>query len=335
MIGRHLKDRYQIEAELGAGGMGVVYQAYDPELKRSVAVKVLPGTSLSQESRTRLRAEAQAVARFKHPNIVVVHDFGEVDSSPYIVMELLDGVLLSERLPLPIDEVIRISEQICSALEHAHSRGIIHRDLKPGNITLEPDGNAKLMDFGLASSDLADSDGVFAGTVAYTPPEQITGGPIDERADLYSFGVMLYEMATGQLPFEADDPIAMIFQHRHAAVIPPMEVEPGVPQSLSDLIVHLLAKRPADRPGSARELLAELKELSRLTSAPSLLQLWQRPGSGDSGTCQSGHRPEQLSHRNLWTGRSALPDPQRAAQRDGDRALDTGGFQSGWGLSGP
>jgi tetratricopeptide (TPR) repeat protein/predicted Ser/Thr protein kinase len=266
--GTLLNGRYYLDAELGRGGMGVVYRAQDRLLQRPVAVKVLSQDGLGSEGRARLLREAQAAARLNHPNIVAVHDAGEAEGQSFVVMELVEGVSLFDRKPETIDETIRMARQICNALEHAHRNGIIHRDLKPENVLVAPDGTAKLMDFGLARSIASrlSQEGAVVGTVFYLAPEQALGKPLDGRADLYALGVMLYEFTTGQLPFAGDDPFAVITQHLHAPVVPPRAKNEVIPVALDTLIVRLMSKNPDERPASAT---AVIEMLDEVVSAPS------------------------------------------------------------------
>ncbi len=279
VIGISLNQRYRIEAELGRGGMGVVYRARDTVLNRDVAVKVLSGpalgagegTVLSTEGQARLLREAQATAQLNHPNVVSVYDAGEAElpgptgSVPFIVMELVEGVSLQDCPPGSLEEILDIACQVCTALEHAHAQGIIHRDLKPENVLILADGTAKLVDFGLARTVASrlTAEGAILGTVFYIAPEQALGQEIDGRADLYTLGVMLYEWAAGRLPFEGDDPVALIGQHLHAQVVPPREHNPEIPPALDALIVQLMSKRPEDRPRSAAEVRQMLEALAR------------------------------------------------------------------------
>jgi tetratricopeptide (TPR) repeat protein/predicted Ser/Thr protein kinase len=260
MIGTVLNNRYQVKAELGRGGMGVVYRAHDTLLERDVAVKLLSRQALGSEGRARLLHEARATAKLNHPNIVSVYDAGEVDGAPFIVMELVEGASLHERRPEGLHEILAIARQVCAALEHAHAYGVIHRDIKPENVALTPDGTAKLMDFGLARSVASrlTVEGTIIGTVFYLAPELALGQAVDGRADLYALGVMLYELTTGRLPFTADDPVAVISQHLHAPVVPPRAKNAAIPPDLDALIVRLLSKEPGDRPGSATEVLGML-----------------------------------------------------------------------------
>jgi predicted ATPase/DNA-binding SARP family transcriptional activator len=263
-----LHDRYRFEDEIGRGGMSVVYRAHDTLLERDVAVKVMSAAELGTEGRARLLHEARSAAGLNHPNIVTVHDVGEADGSPFIVMELVEGESLYDlkvagsRSPQAMDEVVAVARQICAALEHAHAHDVIHRDLKPENVMITPDGAAKLMDFGLARSMASrlTGEGTVTGTVFYLAPELALGQGFDGRADLYALGVMLYELTTGRLPFVGDDPLAVISQHLHAPVVPPRAKNDQIPPPLDALIVRLLSKDPADRPASAAEVLALLEQ---------------------------------------------------------------------------
>lgn len=240
--------------------MGTVYRANDSALERDVAIKLMSNSKLGTEGRTRLLREAKLVAKLDHPNIVTVFDTGEVDKNPYIVMQLVEGHTLYEKPPKGLEEITTIMRQVCTALEHAHNNGIIHRDLKPENVIIETGGKVKLMDFGLARSVASrlTSEGTIIGTVFYMAPEIALGQEIDERTDLYSLGVMLYELTTGVMPFEDADPVAVISQHIHAPVVPPRAKNEDLPPALNDLIVSLLSKAPADHPASASEVIGTL-----------------------------------------------------------------------------
>jgi tetratricopeptide (TPR) repeat protein len=270
MLGRVLNDRYRLDAELGRGGMGVVYRGHDALLDRAVAVKVLSEAELGTEGRARLLVEAQSVAKLNHPNVVSIYDAGQADDLAYIVIELVEGSSLHDRRPESLEETLSITRQVCAALEHAHSHDIIHRDLKPENVLLARDGSAKLTDFGLARSVASrlTSEGTVVGTVFYLAPELALGQELDGRADLYALGVMLYELVTGRLPFLADDPVAVISQHLHAPVVPPRARNPEVPVALEALIVQLLAKAPEGRPASATEVRLVLERLAAGEAAP-------------------------------------------------------------------
>jgi serine/threonine protein kinase len=279
MIGITLQERYLLESELGRGGMGVVYRARDTLLERDVAIKLVAAESLGTEGRGRLLQEAQAAASLNHPYIVAVYDAGLADESDdsraaaFIVMELIDGLPLSDYQVAGIEEVLTIASQIAAALEVAHGRGIIHRDLKPENVLVSiqpaPAGelvavHVKLMDFGLAritGRTRMTQEGALVGTMAYIAPEIILGQPATEASDLYSFGVLLYELAAGRPPFEGDTPTAILSQHLHAPVTSPNVFNDRVPPDLDSLIVALLHKKPEKRPASAAEVAETLRRL--------------------------------------------------------------------------
>lgn len=296
MLSSVLANRYRLDAELGRGGMGVVYRAHDLLLDRDVAVKLLSQTNLGTEGRARLLREAQAAARLNHPNIVSVYDVGFVDEalpdlpsgtksgqSPFIVMELVEGETLYTRYPLAPEQLLTVTQQMCAALAHAHTHGVIHRDLKPENIVITSTGVAKLMDFGLARSVASrlTVEGGLVGTVFYLSPEQVTGQVVDQRADLYALGVILYEMTTGRLPFDGDDPLTVIAQHIHAAPTPPTTHKPELSPALEAVILKLLAKQPEERFASATEVSEALSDLTgarRPTPAPAPVPRHNLPG---------------------------------------------------------
>ncbi len=266
--GNLLNDRYRLGPVLGRGGMGVVYRAHDPVLDREVAVKVLSEQALGTEARARMLAEAQAIARLNHPNIVAVYDAGEADGSPFIVMELIEGSNLHDQPPDSMERVVEIARQVCTALQHAHDHDLVHRDLKPENVLIDVDGTVKLMDFGIARSMASrmTSEGHISGTVFYLAPELALGQDFDGRADLYSLGVMLYELATGELPFAQGDPLAVISQHLHASVVPPRAKDPDFPPRLDALILDLMEKSPEDRPASAEAVCQQLEQPDLLSA---------------------------------------------------------------------
>ncbi len=258
MIGATLQNRYRIDAELGQGGMGVVYRAQDLLLNRSVAVKVLSAAELGTTGKPRLLAEAQAAAKLNHPNIVNVYDAGEADGQPFIVMELVQGETLRAYRPATLAETLQLARQMCAALDHAHANGVIHRDLKPENIVLTPSQTVKLMDFGLArasDSSRRTEEGALVGTLSYLAPEIIQGQPASVRSDLYALGVMLYELVAACPPFNGETFLAVVSQHLYAPVTPPSAHNPEIPDWLDDLILRLLSKQPAERPAAAAEVL--------------------------------------------------------------------------------
>ncbi len=265
-FGTVINKRYKLTSELGKGGMGIVYRAHDETLKREVAVKLMSETTLGTEGRARLLREAQLTANLNHPNIVTVHDAGEYEENPYIVMELIEGKTLAEEKPDSLEGIIETFKSICQALEHAHSKDIIHRDLKPENVIIDQQGTVKLMDFGLARTVASrlTTEGTLLGTVFYMAPEQAMGDEMDHRVDLYALGVMLYEFVTGELPFEDTNPVAIVSQHLNAPVVPPRARREDLPPALNDLILNLLEKDPDNRPPSATNLFQLFQEPSLL-----------------------------------------------------------------------
>ncbi|HEY2435691.1 MAG TPA: protein kinase, partial [Solirubrobacteraceae bacterium] len=264
------RGRFRVERLLGEGAHKQVYLARDATLDREVAVALLRVAGLSADRAERVRREAQAMGRLaSHPNIVTVYDAGEEGGRPYIVEEYLSGGTVADLLaktpgrPLPIHRAVSLAADVCAALAYAHGHGIVHRDLKPANVWLNSSGAAKLGDFGLVaamrqsgSATLArlTEEGGLLGTLAYIAPEQALGRTADPRADLYSLGVMLYELVTGRVPFAADDALAVISQHLRTPPVAPAWHNSDVPKALDALIVRLLAKEPRDRPRSAAEV---------------------------------------------------------------------------------
>ncbi len=260
-----LQDRYQLIEVIGQGGMGTVVRGHDLLLERDIAIKVLTNPKLKKEAQTRMLREAQAAAKLNHPNIVSIYDAGFHKDVPFIVMELVEGEPLHRTHLEELEDIIQIVCQICDALEHAHGEEIVHRDLKPDNVIITPDRIAKLTDFGLARSisSRLTHEGFIEGTVQYMAPEQALGKEIDHRTDLYSLGVMLYELVTGQLPFNADEPLQIITQHLHIRAVPPRVLIPDLPTSLDKLIVKLLEKQLAERPASASSVRVALEATAR------------------------------------------------------------------------
>lgn len=265
---RILNGRYRVGPKIGDGGMAVVYRGFDTLLGRNVAIKVLREQYTTDPSFvTRFDREAQAVAALTHPNIINIFDVGVDGGSHYFVMELIDGPNLKEVLrargSLDVDEAVAIMLQVLAGLGYAHARDLVHRDVKPQNILLLPDGTAKVTDFGIAKG-LSDATlteaGTGLGTVHYISPEQARGEPATPASDLYSAGVMLYEMLTGVLPFTADSAVGVAVKHLHDQPAPPSRINPAVPATLSALTLHALEKDPAARFTSAREMAAALRD---------------------------------------------------------------------------
>ena len=258
-------NRYEILQTIGAGGMAEVYKARDTALNRLVAVKVLRREySTDEKFVERFRVEAQSAAGLSHPNIVSVYDVGEENGIYFIVMELVDGITLKDYIvkkeKLQIREALNISVQIAQGLSAAHANGIIHRDIKPQNIIISRAGKVKVTDFGIAK--MAGSNTMTttaAGTVSYISPEQARGGYSDERSDIYSLGITMYEMLTGQVPYEGETNIAVALLHIQGDMVPPKELEPSIPESFNKIILKCTQKKPERRYAKARDLIADLR----------------------------------------------------------------------------
>jgi serine/threonine-protein kinase len=262
--------RYRALKRLGVGGMAEVWCAEDEVLGRRVALKLLGGRFTEDpEFRERFRREAQAAAGLTHPNIVSIFDRSEWDGQPYIAMELVDGrtlkELVTERGPLPPGMAVDLTEQILRALGYAHKRGIVHRDVKPQNVILDGDGQAKVADFGIARAGHSEmtQTGAIVGTVAYLSPEQAQGQPVDRRSDLYSTGVVLYELLTGRVPFEGEAAVSVALKHVSERPVPPGQLSPGVPPALEAVVMRALEKDPARRFQTAEEFIAALENARR------------------------------------------------------------------------
>ena len=271
-IGKMLDNRYEILDVIGVGGMAVVYKAYCHRLHRFVAIKVLKRDLASDaEFRRRFHEEAQAVAMLSHPNIVSVYDVSKGDDLDYIVMELIDGITLKQYMQkkegrLNWRESLYFITQIVRALGHAHSRGIIHRDIKPQNIMVLRDGSVKVADFGIARIMSAAQNTLpqeALGSVHYISPEQARGSHIDARADIYSAGVVLYEMLTGRLPFDGESPVSVAIQHISAKPMSPREIVPDIPVGLEEITMKAMASRIDLRYVSAEEMLNDLEEFRK------------------------------------------------------------------------
>ncbi len=267
-LNKVLDNRYEIDEVIGTGGMAVVYRARDRKLNRLVAVKVLKEELRSDEDlRRRFHAESEAMARLNHNNIIKVFDVSSSSQNEYFVMEIVDGITLkqyiNQREVLSIKEALHFTLQILKALEHAHLKKIVHRDIKPQNIMILRDGTVKVMDFGIArvmeAKDITQTKGAAFGTVHYIAPEQARGENIDGRADIYSVGVMLYEMLTGRLPFTGDSPLAVAMQHINSVPEPPGKVNPNIPESLEIITLKAMCGDLNTRYHDAGEMIDEIE----------------------------------------------------------------------------
>lgn len=271
MASKVLAGRYELFEKIGEGGMSVVYKAKDRLLNRFVAIKVLkPEYIKDRKFIESFRRESQAAASLSHPNIVNIFDVGQEGNIHYIVMELVEGCTLNELIreegPLPYQRVIELTKQIAAALSVAHKKQLIHRDVKPHNVMLTADGTAKITDFGIAkainSSTLADTIGAgVMGSVHYFSPEQARGGYVDEKSDIYSLGIVMYEMLTGRVPFDGDNPVNIALMHINGEMVPPSKLMTGIPPALERIVMKATDKYQSNRYASADELIKALNEL--------------------------------------------------------------------------
>lgn len=255
--------RYQIVERVGRGGMGVVYRGYDPLLEREVAIKIMAGDfSSDDEARTRFYREAKAIARLQHRNIVTIFECGEEDGYPYLVMEFLRGATLAERMrqsaggsAQKLPEKLDVISQLCTGLQFAHAQNIIHRDVKPTNIWLMDDGTVKLLDFGIAklAESTATRHGLVVGSASYMSPEQVSGKPVDGRSDVFSAGVVLYELLSGRKPFEADTPTGVMMKILNEEPPPIDSLQSGLPQGVVSTVHKALKKPPEERFARAQD----------------------------------------------------------------------------------
>ena len=342
---------YRILEKLGGGGMGVVFRAEDTKLKRFVALKFLPDDVTKDPlALERFRREAQAASALNHPNICTIHDIDEDNGIPYIAMELLEGVTLKHRIngqPVPLDQLLEIGIGVLDALEAAHERGIVHRDIKPANLFVTARGRAKVLDFGLAkqvagravaetvtAGGVLDTDpnltspGMALGTVAYMSPEQVRGEKLDARSDLFSFGLVLYEMATGQQAFSGNTTGVIFAAILEREPVPPARLNPALPAELDRIIGKALEKNPRLRYQTARDMASDLERLKRDTSSGRSAQVKyvDQPGSGSTPAVttaapQSSAQSAALPGPGTSAGYAAAPAVARDASGSGSVAV--------------
>lgn len=298
MIGRTLS-HFEITERLGEGGMGVVWKAWDRSLRREVALKVLGSKTLGRaDMRARFLREARTAAALNHPSICTIYEVGQVEGTPFIAMELIEGRTLDRHLEevgqLPVAEINRVASRIAEGLAAAHAGGIVHRDLKPANVMLTDDDQVKILDFGLARPELPTGDaaevsaeaatitsemtseGTVLGTVAYMSPEQAQGIRVDSRSDVFSFGILLYRMATGAHPFGGDTPTSIVAKIIESEPLPPSQIREGLPADLDRIVGRCLRKRPDERYSDTRALLAALHELDTDRAGGAAGPTWRR-----------------------------------------------------------
>ncbi|RPI34809.1 MAG: hypothetical protein EHM70_01625 [Chloroflexota bacterium] len=310
---------YRIVAPLGEGGMASVYKAYQASMDRYVALKILPRFFANDPNFVhRFEREAKVIAQLEHPHILPVHDYGESEGYTYLVMRFvkggdLAGIMTGE--PLNHAQICKFISEIASALDYAHGKGVIHRDIKPSNVLIDDQGNCLLSDFGLAKMTLSDSkftaSGAFIGTPTYASPEQCIGQELDSRSDIYSLGVMLYEMYTGRLPFRADTPMGVVFKHVNDPLPMPRTINPQLSEAVERVILKALAKKPEDRYQTAGELAAELRLVDNPMSQPGSMPVLDagatvvRPAASPPGA-PAGQKPVSGPTRGRRTASPVL-----------------------------
>ena len=333
-IGRLLDNRYEILEIIGTGGMAVVYKARCHRLNRLVAIKILKDEfARDEEFVRRFHAEGEAVAMLSHPNIVQVYDVSSTDSANFIVMELVNGISLRQYMErkgvLNWKETLHFAMQIAKGLDHAHSRGIVHRDIKPHNVMVLKNGSAKVTDFGIArlmsQSNTLTKEAL--GSVHYISPEQAKGGRVDNRSDLYSLGVVMYEMMTGRAPYDGDSPVAVAIQHINGGATMPSVLNPNIPGGLEQIIMKAMANDPGARYASASAMLYDMDEFRKLPSmlfdynTPPLDAVTQLHTSQVATQAAKTAAAQQIASQPRTRQRTQEPARRTAAQMSAVRAV--------------
>ncbi len=325
---RRLAGRYVLETPIGRGGMGEVWRGTDTVLGREVAIKTIDLRTVHDETgAARFEREARATAGLNHPGIVTVHDSGVEDDTAYLVMELLPGPSLAERLregPLPVEDVVTIGEQVATALDAAHARGLVHRDIKPGNIAYAEDGRIRVLDFGITQ--LGDSAGsqaltathIVMGTAEYLAPEQALGGRVDGRADLYALGCVLYALLVGHAPFRGPTPVATMMMHANDPVPDVRDLRPETPAWLAAVVTGLLAKDADERPAGAASVAAALADRQAVAGAATSVL----PAAGAAAGAAAAATTQRLDQVPPPPPTSPIPArPLPEERRGGNQAL--------------
>src|SRR5246500_2505958 len=328
--GALLDGRYLVESKIASGGTSTVYRGLDVRLDRPVALKVMDSRYAGDEQfLTRFRLEARTVARLKDPGLVAVYDQGTDAQHPFLVMELIEGgtlrELLAERGPMPPHAVVAVLRPVLGGLAAAHLAGLVHRDVKPENVLISDDGDVKIADFGLVRAVAAagiTSASVILGTVAYLSPEQVRSGSTSPRSDVYSVGILTYELLTGRTPFTGDSALSIAYQRLDADVPPPSGAIEGVPTQFDELVGRATARDPADRYADAIEMGAELDAIAEEIAPPDL----RGPAPRNSPQHRSAAHPSRMAERPA-TGQQPQP-PVKAAVRLPTRQLPRGA--GGW-----
>ncbi len=343
-IGRLLDNRYEILEVIGTGGMAVVYKARCHRLNRLVAIKILKDDYLEDEEfRRRFHSESQAVAMLSHPNIVSIYDVSSSITADYIVMELIDGITLKQYMEkkgvLNWKETLHFAIQIAKALEHAHSKGIVHRDIKPHNVMVLKNGSVKVTDFGIArmmsKGNTLTKEAL--GSVHYISPEQAKGGRVDNRSDIYSLGVVMYEMMSGRPPYDGESPVAVAIQHINGGAAMPSTLNPNIPGGLEQIIMRAMAHEPSERYATATQMLGDLdefrkdpgilfdyntpplEEIIRINKPPLILEPEQPQTTAEKTERKQTETPATPRRRSTSTGKSGRKPARRSGGREEER----------------